>query len=410
MNDAHFKLHKSDAKKHPHKIQNYSIFDLFAEKDLSDLQERLRSEDPEFLDFLLTHLQKDKNARQKASEVLQHPFLKMEEKTARQPSPTDSTPTEPTQQGGGGGEREEREERTAHQPSLRRTPPTKLAHQGGVEKEFRPRHLTPSERVQGESEKDKTVHQPSLQGPPRLPIKPTQGGVHPKPVWDLGSSLNELSKREEWRSLSLWDFEFIGGHIILIYRDEKRTEFSAVAVRDAGGGGGGGDVNVLIRGRKYKNIFVLAPGVQLVAPASPATDPFFAITYRSSEDGTWRTELWHSETLTLLHVFEEGLRCNRISGEYLVGLMETRDGSKRAAYRCELGYDGSGRPVLACTLLRADLDLSGNISLKRSGLLTQVKMEGKEGLQLRRYDLNAGSASKVRHPIIYLDLFLHNHG
>ena len=375
---------------------------FFAEKDLTDLQERLRSEDPEFLDFLLTHLQKDKKARQKAEEVLQHPFLKGQERTARQPSPTDSTPTEPTQQGGGGGEREKREERTAHQPSLKRTPPTKLAHQGGVEKEFRPRHLTPSERVQGESEKDKTVHQPSLQGPPRLPAEPTQGGVHPKPLWDLGS-LNELSKREEWRSLYLWDFKFIGGHIILIYRDHKRKEFSAVAVsarRDAGGA-----ANVLIRGRKFADLWAC-----LVAPASPATDPFFAITYDSSEDGTDRTELWHSETLARLHVFEEGLRCERISGEYLVGRMETRDGSKQAAYRCESGYDGSGRPVLTCTLLRADLDWTGHICLSTSGLLTQVKMEVNGSWQLRRHDLNAGSSSQVRHPTIHLDLSLQNHG
>ncbi len=400
-------LNKSDTK-NVHTIQHYSIFDLFAENDLSDLQERLRSEDPEFLDFLLTHLKKDKNARLRAEEVLRHPFLKGEERTARQPSPTDSTPTEPTQQGGGGGEREEREGRTAYQPSLKRTPPTKLAHQGGVEKEFRPRHLTPSERVQGELEKNKTVHRPSLQGPPRLPIKPTQGGVHPKPLLDV-DSLNELSRREEWWILTLQDFQFIGGHIILIYRDYKGYEFSAVAVsaqkNAGGGGGGGGDANVLIRGRKYTDL-----GAYLVAPASPATDPFFAIPYKSSEDGPWRTELWHCETLARLHVFEEGLRCDRISGEYLVGEMKTRDGYKWAAYRCESGYDGSGRPVLACTLLRAGLDWRGRWSLSRSGLLTQVKKEGKEGWQLRRYDLNAGSSSQVRHPTIYLDLFLQNHG
>ena len=275
-----------------------------------------------------------------------------------------------------------------------------------MEKEFRPRHLTSSERVQGESEKDKTVHQPSLQGPPRLPAEPTQGGVHPKPVWDL-DSLNELSKREEWRSLDLWNFDFIGGHIILLYLDEERKEISAVAVsapRVAGGrGGGGGDANVIIRGRKYTDLKDF-----LVAPASPATDPFFAITYRSSEDGTWRTELWHSETLTPLHVFEEGLRCDRISGEYLI--MKRRDGYKPAAYRCETGCDGSGRPVLACTLLRADLDLSEHICLGRSGLLIQVKKDVKEGWQLLRYDLNAGSASQVRHRTIFLDLFLQNHG
>ncbi len=302
---------------------------------------------------------------------------------------------------------ESEKDKTVHQPSLQ-GPPRLPAEptQGGVEREIGALLLTPSERVQGESEKDKTVHQPSLQGPPRLPAEPTQGGVHPKPLLDV-DSLNELSKREEWRSLYLWDFKFIGGHIILIYLDYERKEFSAVGVsarRDAGGrGGSGGDANVLIRGRKDRN------GAFLIAPASPATDPFFAITYKS-EDGTWRTELWHSETLARLHVFEEGLRCELISGEYLVGLMETRDDYKRAAYRCESGYDGSGRPVLACTLLRAGLDWNGEISLSRSGLLTEVKKEGKEGWQLRRYDLNAGSSSQVRHPIIYLDLFLQNHG